>query len=123
VTSRSISLTVSVFLDNIIIYTCFYCTGCVLLLLVETVALPTINCHNQLGDAVTVLTTGHLHHWKAAIIASIHSVLTIKEFKTIHSVQELMIIVLVRHNKEDGREREGGRGNAVRYTFRGMKME
>ena len=53
-----------------------------------------------------MLTTGHLHHWKAAIIALIHSVLTIKEFKTIHSLQELKIIVFICHNKEDGRERD-----------------
>lgn len=80
-----------------------------LLLLVEIVALPTINCHNQLGDAVTVFTTGHLHHWKAAIIALIHSVVAIKEFKTIHSVQELKIIVFMCHNKEDGWERDRDR--------------
>jgi len=84
-----------------------------LLLLVEIVALPTVNCHNQLGDAVTVLTTGHLHHWKAAIIALIHSVVTIQELKTIHSVQELKIIVFICHNKKDGREEETERGKCL----------
>jgi hypothetical protein len=80
------------------------------LLLVEIVALPTINRHNQLRDAVTMLTTGHLHHWKAARIALIHSVVAIKEFKTIHSVQELKIIVFICLSKENGREKEGGGG-------------
>jgi hypothetical protein len=53
------------------------------LLLVEVVALPTVNSHNQLGNAVTMFTTGHLHHWKTAVIGLIHSEVAIKELRNL----------------------------------------